>query len=252
MEFAELSCFASAVMVLVIVIASVISSVTGMAGGILMFSGMGLFIPLQPLIALHGTVQVFGNASRAWFLRHALLWPMILPFAIGAIIGAALTTVLIASYVPQWLPLMLLLGLISYSLLRPKSMPALRIADRNFFWVGLLTGSLGIIAGAIDPLLAAFFLRDDLNREQVVANKTCMQLVSHLTKIPAFIYLGFAFSDHWQSIALFGTAAIFGSRLGVYLLQKIDNALFFKLMRIALCLAALRIFYQLLDVIFLI
>lgn len=251
MEFAELSCFASAVMVLVIVIASVISSVTGMAGGILMFSGMGLFIPLQPLIAMHGTVQVFGNASRAWFLRHALIWPMILPFAIGASIGAALTTVFIAHYVPHWLPLLLLLALISYSLLRPKSMPPLRIADRNFFWVGLLTGSLGIIAGAIDPLLAAFFLRDDLNRQQVVANKTCMQLVTHLTKIPAFIYLGFAFSEHWQSIALFGAAAILGSRLGVYLLRKIDNTLFFKLMKIALWLAAIRIFYQLLNLIFL-
>ena len=250
MEFAEPSCFASSMIVLIIAIASVISSVTGMAGGILMFSGMGMFIPLQPLIAVHGTVQVFGNASRAWFLRHALLWPMIAAFSIGATIGAAATTVWIARAVPQWLPLSLLFVLISYSLLRPESMTPLRIADHNFFWVGLLTGSLGIIAGAIDPLLAAFFLRDDLNREQVVANKTCMQLVVHLTKIPAFIYLGFAFSEHWQYLVLFAAAAIFGSRLGVYLLQKIDNALFFRLMKIALCLAALRIFYQLLNVIF--
>jgi uncharacterized membrane protein YfcA len=245
MAFAQLTFGACVVVVLIIVAASAITSVTGMAGGLLMFSGMGLFILLQPLIAVHGTVRVFDNAARVWLLRHALHWRMLLPFAAGASLGAAATTLLAVRYIPQWLPLLLLLGLIAYSLFKPDRMPSLRIADHSFFWLGIAAGSLGMIADAVDPLLAAFFLREDLTREQVVANKTSMQLFTHLTKIPAFIYLGFAFTDHWQLIALFSLAAILGARLGVFLLHRIDNRMFFSLMRMALALAAARITYQL-------
>jgi uncharacterized membrane protein YfcA len=250
MEFAQLSTSATAIIIAIVVAASIISSVTGMAGGLLMLSGMGLFVPLQPLIAIHGTVQIFANGARAWFLRHALLWRMIIPYGVGTFIGAAATTLFIAQHMHAALPLLILLTLVCYSLFRPSTLPAITIADHNFFWVGLAAGSLGIIAGAIDPLLAAFFLRDDLGREQVVANKTFMQLLTHTTKIPAFIYLGFAFGQHWVSIALFSIAAIAGAWLGVVMLHRIDNTLFFKLMRIALFLAGLRILYQLITLIF--
>lgn len=245
MELIELSNLAIVFIVAVIIGATVISTVTGMAGGILMFSGMGVFVPMQPLIALHGTVQIFANASRSWFLRGHLRWQMCLPFGIGAIIGATATTLLVARYISETLPLLLLFGLIAYSLFRPARLPDLRIADRNFFWVGIATGSLGIVAGAIDPLLAAFFLREDLAKEEVVVNKSFMQLLTHLTKIPAFIYLGFSFQDHWQYILLFSIVGIVGTRFGVYLLHKIGNQLFFQLMRVALFLAGVRILYQL-------
>lgn len=79
MAFAQLTFGACMVVVLIIVAASAITSVTGMAGGLLMFSGMGLFILLQPLIAVHGTVRVFDNAARVWLLRHALHWRLPLP-----------------------------------------------------------------------------------------------------------------------------------------------------------------------------
>lgn len=109
MELIELSNVAIAWIIAVIVGATVISTVTGMAGGLLMFSGMGVYIPLHPLIALHGTVQVFSNASRSWFLRGHLRWEMCLPFALGAVLGAAATTVFIARYIAETIPLLLLL-----------------------------------------------------------------------------------------------------------------------------------------------
>jgi uncharacterized membrane protein YfcA len=245
MELIELSNVAIVFIMAVIIGATVISTVTGMAGGILMFSGMGMFVPMQPLIALHGTVQIFANGSRAWLLRGHLRWAMCLPFGIGAIIGAAATTLFVARYITETLPLLLLLGLIAYSLFRPARLPDLCIADRNFFWVGIATGSLGIVAGAIDPLLAAFFLREDLTKEEVVVNKSFMQLLTHLTKIPAFIYLGFSFQGHWQYILLFSIAGVAGTRLGVYLLHKTGTQLFFRLMRVALFLSGIRILYQL-------
>ncbi len=226
-------------------IASIISAATGMAGGVLMFAAMNTAIPVRQLVPIHGVVQIFNNAARSWFLRHHTRWDLCLPFTVGAVIGAAATTMFIVQYVSEALVLALLLGLILYTLFKPKRMPQLKPLGRGFFFVGLATGSMGIIAGAVDPLLGAFYFRDDLSKEAIVCNKSVMQLVTHLTKIPAFIYLGFVFSDYLGIIALFSVIAIIGTRVGVALLQRIDTRVFFIAMRIALALAALRITFQL-------
>ena len=209
-----------------------------------MFSAMSLFIPLRPLIAVHGVVQVFNNGARAWYLRSAMRWAMCGPFALGAVIGAAVTTLVVARYANELVPLLLLLSVIFYALFKPSKLPQLKIRDRNFIWVGIATGSLGILVGAIDPFLGVFFLRDDLSKEEVVANKSMMQLMTHLTKVPAFIFLGFSFFDNAWLIALFSLVAVIATRIGIYLLSKIDNKMFFSLMWWALLLAGIRVVYQ--------
>ena len=245
METVELTLLSTAIIMIAVFGASIVSSVTGMAGGVLMFAAMNLFIPLRPLIAIHGTVQIFNNAARGWFLRSAIRWSMCIPFGTGVVIGATATTLLVAKYVNDVIPLLLLAGLIFYALLKPERLPHIRLSDRNFFWVGILTGCMGILVGAVDPLLAVFFLRDDLSKEEVVANKSTMQLMCHLTKIPAFIHLGFAFGDHLGMIAAFTVAAVIGTRVGIYLLARIDTHIFFILMKIALWAAGLRVGFQL-------
>ncbi|MBU2707069.1 sulfite exporter TauE/SafE family protein [Zooshikella marina] len=249
MDVIDLSLSATLLTLFAISLASIISSVTGMAGGVLMFSAMNLFIPLRPLIAIHGIVQVFNNATRTWLLRSNVRWSMCLPFALGAIIGAMLTTLVIAQYASEFIPLLLLVSLIFYTLFKPRQLPNLKIKDQNFFWVGIATGSLGILAGAIDPLLAVFFIRDDLDKETVVANKSMMQLITHLTKVPAFIYLGFSFIDNIELIALFSLTAVMATWIGVHLLSKMKDKLFFTLMWWALLLAGVRVAYQLVELV---
>lgn len=247
MDILSLGYTALAILVAATVLSALISSVTGMAGGILMFTAMGVYIPMQALIPIHGAVQVFANSSRSWLLRQHLRGSMCLPFTAGALLGATLTTAFIARYLSELIPLMILCALIGYTLLRPAQLPQIKLRDSQFFWVGLATGSVGIIAGAVDPLLAAFFMRDDLQKEEVVANKSMMQLVTHLTKLPAFIYLGFVFQDYITLIVVFSIAAIIGSQAGVVLLRMISRDWFFRLMRWGLALAGIRVLYQLIS-----
>ncbi|GAB3481493.1 TSUP family transporter [Marinomonas epiphytica] len=230
-----------------IALASMITSITGMAGGVLMFAAMSVYLPVRPLVAIHGTVQVFNNAARSWFLRSHIRWAMCLPFGLGAIVGATLTTLFIVQYIGEFFPLLILLCLILYILFKPKHMPELKIQDKDFFWVGIATGSLGIIAGAIDPLLAVFFIRKDLSKEEVVCNKSLMQLFAHLTKIPAYLFIGFSFIDNAWLIAILSLAAVLGARLGVVVLSYINTKIFFTLMKLALFIAAGRILFQLIQ-----
>lgn len=247
MEIAELSYGAIAILAVAIAFASMITSVTGMAGGVLMFAAMSLYMPLRPLVAVHGAVQVMNNAARTWFLRSDVRWKMCVPFSVGAVIGAGLATFFVARVVGDFFPLLLVLGLIVYTLFKPKKLPQIRLSDGQFFWVGIGTGAMGILVGVVDPLLAVFFMRDDLTKEEVVANKSMMQVITHCTKIPAYIFLGFSFWDHAELILILGLAGIVGAKVGVLILHKMKKDLFFLLMKIALSIAAIRIFFQLVS-----
>ncbi|WP_162844147.1 sulfite exporter TauE/SafE family protein [Sinobacterium caligoides] len=244
-ETIDLDVFASCIIIVAIFFSAIISSVTGMAGGVLMFSVMGLFMPLRPLVAVHGVVQIFNNAARCWLLRIEVCWAMCRPFCLGAVVGMTAATLFLVHYLSETLLLSLLLLLISYSVFKPKSMPQIKISHRHFFWLGIVTGIMAILIGVVDPLLGAFLLRDDLRKEQIVATKSLMQLFVHLGKVPAFIFLGFSFLEHWQLLLVFSLSAVVGTRIGVYILARIDPRVFFITMKAALLLAGFRVFYQL-------
>lgn len=244
-ELGDISGLALGLLLAVCVVSAFISAVTGGAGGILMFAALNVAIPLRLLVPIHGAVQLMSNLARVFYVREHIRWDMCIPFFVGCTIGSVLMTLGLASLSWQQLPMALLAVLIFYTVFKPKKLPEIRLQPRNFFWVGIGTGTLGILAGAVDPLLAAFFARGDLSPKEIVANKSVMQAWCHALKVPAFIYLGFAFSDHLGLILLLTVAAIVGTRIGVALLNRIDSALFFKLMRIALLVAGARIAYQL-------
>lgn len=235
------------VLLLVCVVSAFISAVTGGAGGILMFAALNVAIPLRMLVPIHGAVQLLNNLARIVYVREHIRWDMCLPFFAGCTLGSVAMTLGLSNLDWQQLPLVLLAGLIFYTVFKPKKLPEIRLKPRNFFWVGIATGTLGIIAGAVDPLLAAFFVRKDLSPKEIVANKSVMQAWCHALKVPAFIYLGFAFSDHLGLILLLTVAAVIGTRIGVALLNRIDSDMFFKLMRVALLVAGARIVYQLIP-----
>lgn len=245
-ELGDISNLMLALLLAVCVASAFISAVTGGAGGVLMFTALNVAIPLRILVPIHGAVQLMNNLARIYYVRGHIRWDLCLPFFAGCTLGAAAMTLGLASLDWQQLPLALLAVLIFYTVLKPKQLPEIRLAAGNYFWVGLGTGTLGILAGAVDPLLAAFFVRRDLTPREVVANKSVMQAWCHALKIPAFIFLGFAFSDHLGLILLLTLAAVIGTRIGVALLNRINSELFFKLMRAALLVAGLRIVYQLL------
>ncbi|WP_323843779.1 sulfite exporter TauE/SafE family protein [Microbulbifer magnicolonia] len=246
-ELGEISNLTMTLLLIACVVSAFISAVTGGAGGILMFAALNTAIPLRMLVPIHGAVQLMNNLARVFYVREHIRWDLCGPFFIGCTLGAGAMTVGLASLSWQQLPMALLAVLIFYTVFKPKKLPEIRLAPRNYFWVGIATGTLGILAGAVDPLLAAFFVRRDLSPQEIVANKSVMQAWCHALKIPAFIFLGFAFSDHLGLILLLTVAAVIGTRIGVALLNKLNSELFFNLMKVALLVAGIRIVYQLIT-----
>ena len=224
---------------------SALSAATGMGGGVLLFTVMTFYFPVSVIIPIHGVIQFFNNLLTLMFLRGHLLKSLLKPFILGSLPGILLGAWLLDRIIQTSFPQMIILALILYSLFRPKKLPDLELQHKNFVWVGFVTGLLGIIAGAIDPVLAPFFVRKDLNKEQIIANKAAMQAFVHFTKIPVFLYLGFDYVPYLGFCLLTNLACVLGTRFGIAMLRRMSENVFLKVFKAALLATGLRMLYKL-------
>lgn len=224
---------------------SALSSATGMGGGVLLFTVMTLYFPVQVIIPIHGVIQFFNNFLTLNLLKKHLKSSLMKPFILGVIPGILLAAFLVNKIIQTSAPQMIILALILYSLFRPAKLPDLELQHKNFVWVGFITGFLGIIAGAIDPVLAPFFVRKDLSKEEVIANKSAMQAIVHFSKIPVFLALGFDYLPFLSFCLITNVACFFGTRFGILMLQKMSEKVFLRVFKIALALTGMRMLYKL-------
>lgn len=227
------------------ILTSIISGVIGMGGGILLLSAMSFFMPIKLAIPIHGLVQLVSNSSRVYFLKDHIKWSFFKFYILGLPLGAIISTLLLKELIEASHIYVLLVILITYSVFKPKKMPQLKLKPKMWFVIGLGTGCCAILVGAVGPLIAPFFLRDDISKEEIISTKAMMQTSAHLIKIPAFLYLSFNYFEHSLLILLMSFAAIIGTKLGVTVLTKVDQKVFKILYKSFLGLAGLRILFKL-------
>lgn len=216
---------------------AMVSTATGMGGGVLLFAVILRFFPLKATVPIHGFVQMFANVIRTVVLRRHLLWRMCLPFVVGALLGILSIWWLLDRIKSELVPSCIILTLIVYALFKPKRLPALNIPFSAFGLVGYATGFLGILIGAVDPILSPFFIREDLSKQEVVANKSLMQSVVHLSKLPVFLSVGFNYGEVSGVLLVLVVGSVIGTVIGVSVLERISRKLFvwvFKLILAAI------------------
>lgn len=72
-----------------VVVTAIISSVIGMAGGMIL---MGILVSIQSVptaMTLHGIAQATANGSRTWILRRHIVWRVLPPYLAGAALAFA-------------------------------------------------------------------------------------------------------------------------------------------------------------------
>jgi uncharacterized membrane protein YfcA len=221
-----------------------ISAVTGMGGGVILLSVMTLFFSLEVVIPIHGFVQWISNSSRSYILRNKICWPLAIPFFFGAPLGTLLSYFIIKKLPSPTIPLLIISLLIFYTVFRPKRLPPLIIPRWGFFFLGFSVGILSLLIGVTGPLIAPFFLRPDLEKENIIATKAVVQMVAHVLKIPAFLVLGFPYENHLTLIIFLTLFTILGTRWGLKILHRINEQAFIILFKSALLITGLRILYK--------
>ncbi len=239
------SLLAASVLFLVSIGTALLSTATGMGGGVLFFLSILHFFPLAVTIPVHGCVQMFANIMRTFALRNHLIAAMYLPYLVGAVVGVLCVLQVLEHVQNDIIPYSIILALIIYSVFKPSRMPDIRIPLWSFGIVGLFAGFLAILIGAVDPFLSPFFIRDDFTKEQVVANKSFMQSAIHIAKVPVFLQMGFSYGEYALLIGLLITGSFLGIFLGVRALSKINRRVFLISFKTILVLVGIRISFRL-------
>ena len=233
-------------------ITSSISAILGMGGGIILLGIMAITIPEgYKVIALHGMIQLFSNSTRTFIFRKHLKKNILNQFFWGAMLGVGLSILIIIMLIVYFnvdsanqIKIEILkpfIGLfIFWNLFLKNSKKDTK--GSSFIPAGFIAGVSSIFVGAVGPLIAPFFLKKSLTKENIIANKAASQIITHTSKIPLFIY--FFNMDYGAEIKILGPliiAVYVGTNFGKKILSFIPEPLFRKLFKITLFIIAIKL-----------
>ena len=233
-------------------ITSSISAVIGMGGGIILLAIMAIIIPDGYMaIALHGIIQMFSNGTRTFIFRNHLKKQLLWEFFQGSFIGLGLSTIIIYTITQyydvssanqikfEFLKPIIGIYIIWYLYLKG---PKKKKKNKLFRIVGLIGGISSVFIGAAGPLIAPFFLRDSLDKKNIIANKAASQMITHITKIPLFIYFfNMNYNAELKTILPLILGVYMGTNFGKKILNFIPENLFKKIFKITLLIIAIRL-----------
>ena len=216
--------WAAGLVVFVSFFTAALTAAFGLGGGLALLAVMSAAFPAAAVIPVHGAAQAGANAGRLYLQRRDVVWPIVLWFSLGGLIGAGLGGRL-AVEAPVWL---LRGGVGAFILLtvwgpKPKSFAPGR---RTFFLTGAAAGFLTMFFGATGPIAAAMLSATALARQNIVATHAAAMVIQHLVKIAAFGLLGFAYAEWAWLIAAILVSGFAGTYAGTHFLRAMPEATF--------------------------
>jgi uncharacterized membrane protein YfcA len=220
---------------------SALTAAAGIGGGLVLLSVMASFLPPVIVIPIHGVVQLGSNAGRAALLRHSIDRHILLPFALGSVLGIAVGAKLfVALPTPT---LQIILGLFVLASVWLPKLKASHIPIRAFTIVGMVGSFCTMFVGATGPFVASFITPDRLPRHAVVATHAACMTLQHTLKVIAFGFLGFAFLPWAPLLVAMVGAGFLGTMLGRRLLDRLPHHVFSRIFKVILTMLALRLLY---------
>ena len=229
------------VLIPTVIVTTTISGIIGMGGGVTLIAIMAALLEPGIVVPIHGVVQMVGNSTRSLVLLRQVRWSLLLLYVPTLILGAWFGLRFYAGAGMPWFRPMIGLFVLAF-LIWDRFKPKRLVLPRWIFVpAGFVGGVITILIGASGPYLAAFFLRDDLDREEIVATKAAIQTIGHLVKLPAFMSIGFVYRDHLDLILPLVACAVLGTVIGTRILRRMPERLFQIAFRIFLAALAVRL-----------
>jgi uncharacterized membrane protein YfcA len=219
-----------------------IAGVTGTAGGLLMLGILALVFPPAVLIPLHTVVMLGDNVSRIAILWRHVLRAALLPFFIGAALGALAGGQIFVTLPTLTLQIILGLSIILFTWM-PKiaSIGSLR---GRFGLIGFTATFVGIFVSATGALVAPFVSAACTDRRNLVGTFSAVMALVHLCKLVAFGLLGVTLVPYLPLMAGMLVTATLGNLVGSRVLNRIPEHAFRLVFRVVLTALALRLLWQ--------
>jgi len=229
---------------------SIISSIAGLGGGVVLLLVLNQFVPPTTANAIQGAIQMVANGSRAGFLRTDISWPVV-GWASVLVIPASLLGVAVATALPEDV---LRLTLAAFVLILAWRPDLLRLSPPGskqphevrpmLLGVGAASGFLGATIGASGPMTSPFYRAATASHKAFVATAATIQVLSHTSKVVGFALEGFAIREHLPVIVVGISGVLIGSRIGTRLLDRIPASRLDLVFKAMLTVLTLRIVYS--------
>jgi uncharacterized membrane protein YfcA len=215
---------------------------TGAAGGVMLLGLMALVLPPAVLLPIHTVVMLGSGITRTMIMWRDVIRGTVMPFVIGASVGA-----FVGAHVFVALPQSALLLILGVFMLIVTWLPKLgKIgAERGRFLVlGFFATFLGVFVSATGTLLAPFLASHAPNRFKMVATMGALMTFTHIAKLAAFGFIGFAIGSYLPLMAAMIAVGAVGNWLGERALMKMSEQRFRLVLQIVLTLLALRLIWS--------
>jgi uncharacterized protein len=168
-----------------IVLASFISGVFGMAGGMVLLGVLLVYFDVATAMVLFSILQITANGWRALHWRRFVRWPIFCWYVGGAVIAFAVMRTI--AFVPDKAMVYILLGLMPFTVaVLPEAMrPNIEWPGVPFI-TGVFTTVIQFLAGVGGLFLDIFFNRSQLDRKTTNATKAITQTFSHVLRAAYF------------------------------------------------------------------
>src|SRR5215467_4149301 len=214
---------------------------TGAAGGVILLALMATVMPPTVVIPVHTVVMLGTGITRAMIMWRFVLHGTIVPFSIGAAVGAAAGAKIFVALPISWLQ-----AILGVFILLVTWMPQLgRIgAERGRFAVlGFGTVFLGVFVSATGSLLAPFIASASPDRYNVAATMGALMTIAHVAKLVAFGFIGFAIASFVPLMAAMIVTGSVGNWLGEMALHRTTEQRFRLVFQLVLTALSLRLLW---------
>jgi uncharacterized membrane protein YfcA len=214
---------------------------TGAAGGVILLAIMAIAMPPTAVIPVHTVVMLGTGLARTVMMWRFVLRGTLLPFLLGAALGAAAGAKVFVALPIGWLQ-----AILGAFILIVTWIPHLgRIgAPRGRFAVlGFGTVFLGVFVSATGSLLAPFVASATPDRYNLVATMGALMAIAHVAKLVAFGFIGVAIGSFIPLMAMMIAAGALGNWLGERALHRTREQRFRLVFQVVLTLLALRLLW---------
>ena len=213
--------------------------ITGAGGGPILLALMAMVLPPAILIPVHTVVQLGVGSSRVVLLRGYILWPTMLPFLLGSIVGAAAGAPIFVS-----LPGAVLQTIVGSFILLIAWVPEFgRLGQEKgrFALLGMIATFLAMFVSSTGAMIAPFVASISPDRRNYAATTSALMAMSHIIKLVTFAIMGFSIGAYLPLMgAMIATAAL-GNLVGRRLLVQMPEKLFRVFLKTLLTALALRL-----------
>jgi uncharacterized membrane protein YfcA len=214
---------------------------TGAAGGVILLGVMAMVMPPAVVIPVHTVVMLGSGITRSMIMWRYVMRETLLPFVVGAVVGAAAGAKVFVA-----LPLVWLQAILGAFILLVTWMPNLgRVGARSgrFVVLGFATVFLGVFVSATGTLLAPFVASATPDRHSVAATMGALMTITHIAKIAAFGVIGFAVGSFVPLMAAMIVTGAAGNWLGEVALHHTSEQRFRMIFQLVLTALGLRLLW---------